>query len=104
MNINDDDILNIEFYHDNKDNIKLLENCKYFYDTINEKIITLNDNFNYKEITGENCENLIKEVLTTNISYNNELLQYKTYDEEQNDILNFDNSIIVFDNSTLTKK
>jgi hypothetical protein len=31
MNITDDEILNIEFYHDNKKNLELIEKIDFFY-------------------------------------------------------------------------
>ena len=101
MNINDDDILNIEFYHDNKDNFLLLKQCEYFYDTLNNKIINIITNFNNIEITNSNCENLLKETLFKNINYKNIIL-HKTYENEQNNLFNFDNVILTFDNGALT--
>ncbi len=98
MNINDDEILNIEFYHDNKDNIKLIDKCKYFYDTINTKTLILSTKFKNKKINGSNAENLIKELLFENIVYKNiKLTNYVNYDSS----LNFDNNIFIFDNIAL---
>ena len=101
MNINDDDILNLELYHDNKENYKLLEKCSYFFDTINIKKIYLSEKFNYIDINQNSCENLIKENLYKNLDYKNVIL-HKTYENEQNEVLNFDNVIFIFDNGALT--
>jgi len=100
MEITDEEILNIEFYHDNKKNLELLKKCDHFYDTINNKQIILNDKFKTEFIDVNNCENIIKKLLFEN------LLKYKNNEITQNldksVIFDYKDFVYIFDNGSLT--
>ena len=101
MDITDEEIFNLEIYHDNKDNFELIKLCKFFYDTIKNKKIIPNENYKNEIITKNNCENIIKSLIYEDIiKYNNnEIIQDNTKQPK----IHFDNIIYIFDNSALTE-
>lgn len=100
MNITDDEILNIEFYHDNKKNLELIEKIDFFYDTINNKKIYLNKSFKDNVIDVNTCENIIKNILFSDIiEYNKNKL---IINNEKYELFDYKNNIYIFDNGALT--
>jgi hypothetical protein len=95
--INFNDILNLEFLHDNINDIDIIKENGNCYDMINRKKIII-------DTTISNPESLMKEFIFRNINYNNLKIINTPYENSiiNDDIIIFENTIIiVFDNMQL---
>jgi hypothetical protein len=95
--INFNDILNLEFLHDNSDDINVIKGNENCFDTINRKKIIIDTTIEHPEFS-------MKEYIFKNIDYNNLKIINTPYKDNINDDDNslFKNTIIlVFDNIQL---
>jgi hypothetical protein len=94
MELKDDYILNLEFVHDNKNDINEITPNDILFDLINRKIINIDH-------TIKNPEDYMKELIFNDINYNDILINNKKLENRKIEFN--DNITIVFDNMLLYK-